>query len=149
MCPTILAPLTRLALLSTLVSGCASSSSFDRAPDVAPVIAFAGASAAPAAELASPAPARPAAPVAGDPVRDRARAAVAALEARDLDALGALVHPGKGLRFSPYPYVDMKEDVVLGAAALRRAFRDRAARTWGAYDGTGDPIHVAFADYYD
>lgn len=52
-----------------------------------------------------------------------------------------------GVRFSPYAWVSPEEDVVLSPSELRSAFEDPKVRTWGTYDGRGDSIDLAFADY--
>jgi hypothetical protein len=83
-----------------------------------------------------------------DDARDRANAVVQALKSKDMDALAALAHPDRGVRFTPYSYVDDKSDVKLDARQLRGAMGDRAVRHWGDFDGTGAPINMTFAQYY-
>ena len=105
----------------------------------------------------------PASPVDDDPIdasrpppspeletrlRERARAVLAALSARDMKALAALADPARGLRFSPYSSVDTEADVVLSPAELRAAMRRKKVLTWGSYDGSGFPIELTFAGYY-
>ena len=71
---------------------------------------------------------------------------LAAFKKRDGPALAALAHPSKGVRFSPYAYVQAT-NVTLMAAQLVKAFTDPTKRTWGITDGKGDPIILTFADY--
>jgi hypothetical protein len=78
----------------------------------------------------------------GSLVRDT----LAALKERDGQALAALTHPSKGVRFSPYAYVQAT-NITLSAVQLRTAFTDPTKRTWGVTDGKGDPIILNFADY--
>jgi len=73
--------------------------------------------------------------------------ALAALKAQDTVALAALAHPTQGVRFSPYAFV-RDEDLVFTPAQLSGAFSDSAVHEWGAYDGSGEPINLTFADYY-
>ena len=73
---------------------------------------------------------------------------LAALKARDGSALAPLVHPDKGVRFSPYAFVHSDSDVVIPAATVAGLFADTTRRLWGHADGTGDPLRMAFADYY-
>ncbi len=72
-----------------------------------------------------------------------------AIVARDMPRFARFVHPTRGVRFSPYAYVDPKVDVVLDARSLVTAFPSPETRTWGAYDGSGEPIDLSFAEYMD
>jgi len=54
----------------------------------------------------------------------------------------------KGVRFSPYAWIDRKADIVLSAAGAAQAMTDPARRVWGRYDGSGDPIRLTFAGYF-
>ncbi|OQA22175.1 MAG: hypothetical protein BWY63_00948 [Chloroflexi bacterium ADurb.Bin360] len=73
--------------------------------------------------------------------------ALAALKAQDMAALAALAHPTQGVRFSPYAFV-RDEDLVFTPAQLNGAFSDSTVYEWGAYDGSGEPINLTFAGYY-
>lgn len=74
------------------------------------------------------------------------RDTLAAFKKRDGQALAALAHPSKGVRFSPYAYVQAT-NITLSATQLATAFSDPTKRTWGITDGKGDPIILTFADY--
>jgi hypothetical protein len=52
------------------------------------------------------------------------------------------------VRFSPYAFVEPKSDRVLHPAELENALADKAVHVWGAFDGSGDPIRMAFATYF-
>lgn len=80
-------------------------------------------------------------------VRQAAADVVAMLNGHDGVALAALAHPEKGVRFSPYAYVDVESDVVLMPSDLERLWEDETVRTWGAEDGTGDPIEATARQY--
>lgn len=67
----------------------------------------------------------------------------------DMDALSALVHPSLGVRFTPYGYIDLSSDLVFTAASIPSILADTTVYTWGAYDGTGDPITLTTSDYFD
>lgn len=84
-------------------------------------------------------------------IGDRARAAVEALRDRNWEALAALVHPTRGVRFSPYGYVRVgtEGDRVLTPAELRQAWTDKTVHLWGHYDGSGEPIRLTFAGYFE
>jgi hypothetical protein len=73
---------------------------------------------------------------------------VGALSDRDMTALAPVVHPTKGVRFSPYAYV-RQQDLVFGAPLLDALLADETRYLWGVYDGSGEPIELAFADYYE
>ncbi len=79
---------------------------------------------------------------------DRADAVVAALARRNWQALAALVHPARGVRFAPYAYVDTTDGVVLSREAVAGLASDARIYLWGAYDGTGEPIRLPFTAYY-
>ncbi len=94
-----------------------------------------------------PAPSEPPPPA---DLRSAAGEVVAALSERDFARLAGLVHPGKGVRFSPYAHVDPDHQVVLTPDDLRAAARgERLERVWGRNDGTGRPIHLSFREYVD
>ena len=75
--------------------------------------------------------------------------AVQALRARDWPALARLAHPKEGIRFSPYAYVDTASGIVLSVAELAVLGRDATVRRWGNYDGSGEPIELSFASYFE
>jgi hypothetical protein len=114
-------------------------------------------SASPAATVVLPSPASAPPVTTGTPSADpplpsdaqsRALAALEALRAKNTAALAALVDPDDGVRFSPYSYVD-GSDIRIAAGKLETALRDKRVRRWGAYDGSGDPIDLTFAEYYE
>ncbi|NGZ77818.1 hypothetical protein [Saccharibacillus alkalitolerans] len=76
-----------------------------------------------------------------------ANLALRALADRDFDALADLAAP-RGIRFSPYAYVELKSDRVLTPGKLRQAWKDPETYVWGAYDGSGEPIVLDFRGYY-
>jgi hypothetical protein len=86
-----------------------------------------------------------------DPVAARAAQAVMALKDGDMLLLSALTHPGKGLRFSPYATVQVGVggDLVFSAGQVSLLMDDATVYHWGVYDGSGDPIDLAFQDYYE
>jgi hypothetical protein len=87
-------------------------------------------------------------------VAARAAQAITGLRDRDMAALSTLVHPDKGLRFSPYTYVRVGpgdpggEDLVFSAEQVRDASDDGTVYLWGRFDGSGEPIFATFSDYY-
>jgi len=81
-------------------------------------------------------------------INETAREAINALKDKDMEKISKLVHPEKGVRFSPYAFVDVKNDLVFSAADVKDLFSDTTIYTWGSYDGTGDPIELTFEGYY-
>lgn len=73
---------------------------------------------------------------------------LAALRSRNLRELARYVHPVKGVRFSPYAFVDKKANIRYTAVSIQRAFLEKSPRVWGSYDGSGDPIRLTFSDYF-
>lgn len=91
----------------------------------------------------------------GDQVAARAAKAIMALKEQDIDELAGLVHPVKGVTFSPYTYVRPLQgapgeaDLVFSASQLRDLWSDTTIYHWGAYDGSGEPIELTFPEYYE
>lgn len=77
-----------------------------------------------------------------------ARQAIEALKNRDMVRLAGMAHPAKGVVFSAYGRVDANS-VVLKPEQLSGALTDPTIRHWGSYDGTGEPIDLTFAAYFD
>lgn len=82
-------------------------------------------------------------------VEDYAKEAMLALKEKDMDKLSKLIHPEKGVRFSPYTYVEKDKDLVFTAEKVKGLMEDTKKYTWGVYDGIGEPIELTFADYYE
>ncbi len=76
---------------------------------------------------------------------ETANQTIAALKTRDFDTLQTLIHPEKGVRFSPYATVDTKNDVVLMPFELDNF----ESKLWGNYDGIGTPIILTLNEYFD
>ena len=74
---------------------------------------------------------------------------VSSLKSRDLDRIASVVHPDKGVRISPYAFVDIETDQMFSNDAVR-ALRSNADRiNWGRYDGSGDVMELTFDQYYE
>jgi hypothetical protein len=77
-----------------------------------------------------------------------ANAAIQALAAKDMDKLAKLASPSSGLRFSPYSFV-RPEDLAFSPEQLRGLLDDPTVYMWGTFDGSGEPIQMTFAEYYE
>ncbi len=86
--------------------------------------------------------------VADEKLRTVSAQSIVSLQNENFAYLSQLVHPEKGVRFSPYAFVDMENDVVLTAEELKFILADSRSFTWGEYDGIGGPIDLPFLDYY-
>jgi len=81
-------------------------------------------------------------------VEDMATEVLTAIKNFDMEKLADAVHPDKGVRFSPYAFVDVERDLVFTADEVRNLAADTKTYLWGYYDGTGDPIELTFRDYH-
>lgn len=66
----------------------------------------------------------------------------------DMTQLAAWVHPEKGVRFSPYAYVDTKSDLVFTRDEVNGLMEDTKKRVWRSFPGTGEVIELSYAEYY-
>ncbi|WP_163193028.1 hypothetical protein [Clostridium thermarum] len=71
-----------------------------------------------------------------------------AIKNYDMVNFSKMVHPEKGVRFSPYAYVNESKDLVFTADKIIVLDSDVTEYTWGDYDGSGEPIKLTFSDYY-
>lgn len=91
----------------------------------------------------------------GEAIAARAAQIILALRDRDLEEVGRLAHPAKGVRFSPYTFVRAVagapegEDLVFSAMQLAGLGPDATVYHWGRFEGSGEPIDLTFAEYYE
>jgi hypothetical protein len=81
-------------------------------------------------------------------IEKRAIDVLTAIKNYDLEKLADAIHPDKGVRFSPYGFVDVDNDLVFTADEVKNLASDSKIYLWGHYDGSGDPIELNFQDYY-
>ena len=74
---------------------------------------------------------------------------VQAIKDEDMVELATFIHPTEGVRFSPYGYIDVQTSQVFTGAQLSGLMSDSQVYSWGSYDGSGDPIDLTFADYFE
>jgi len=72
---------------------------------------------------------------------------VKALKAKDMSKLAGFVHPTKGVRLSPYSYMDNK-DLIFKPNELKALLKSKKVYRWGEYDESEKPIRMTFAKYY-
>jgi len=78
-----------------------------------------------------------------------AKKVVLALNGKDMKTLSQYVHPTKGVRFSPYGYINKESDLVFKKGQVPRLILLRRTYLWGEHDGSGDKINLGFPDYYE
>lgn len=81
-------------------------------------------------------------------INEQASKAISAIKEKDMEELAKLVHPEKGVRFSPYGYVDVENDLVFNVSDVMKLNNDTKAYRWGSFDGTGNSIELTFEDFY-
>lgn len=82
-------------------------------------------------------------------IASRATQVILALKSRDMVRLSTFVHPDKGVRFTPYNYVSLKDDLVFKRAVIKSMMSNKKNYVWGDYEGSGDPIRLTFRRYYN
>jgi len=70
-----------------------------------------------------------------------------ALKEQDYPAFAQLVHPSKGVRFTPFSTVDKEADRYFKQNELSKAKEDTTLYIWGLQDGSGLPIQLSIQDY--
>jgi len=81
-------------------------------------------------------------------IEERAKTVLTAIKNYDMEKFSDAVHPEKGVRFTPYTYVDVEKDLVFTAEEVRNLANDSKTYLWGYYDGSGEPMNLKFEDYY-
>lgn len=77
----------------------------------------------------------------------RAHEALLLITAREWTRLAGMVHPRKGLLFSPLGYLE-PTCLRVSAKELPRWVASKEKRLWGMADGSGMEIRYSFEDYY-
>lgn len=67
----------------------------------------------------------------------------------DYKGLSTVVHPEYGVVFSPYSTVTLATDKYFTASQVAKFDRDSTVYVWGVYDGSGEPIEMTPADYFE
>src|SRR3954462_14643262 len=88
-------------------------------------------------------PSRRKEPESSDTIQATAALAITALRSHDMAALAPIVDSARGLRFSPYPFVDTAKDVGVPQGDVASLWENPAIREWGTRDGSGAPIRGA------
>jgi hypothetical protein len=73
---------------------------------------------------------------------------VRALKEADYASVAALVHPTKGVTFTPYSSVNFDTDLTFTADQIRGLASDSNSYVWGFVDGRGSLIELTPAQYF-
>lgn len=73
---------------------------------------------------------------------------VSALKNKDMKQLASFVHPTKGVRFSPFAYINKTDDLVFKTDQVIGLLANKKIYDWGQYDESEERIKMTFADYY-
>ena len=80
---------------------------------------------------------------------EAANQVLVALKYDDFTTLSTLVHPEKGVTFTPYSTVQPDIDLCFTPGQIAKADSDTTAYVWGVTDGSGLPIESTIVDYID
>lgn len=80
--------------------------------------------------------------------RNQALDALIALRDKEIGDFAQFVHPEKGVRFVPFTYID-EENPAFAPNIVDNLFEDDNVYFWGTSAGSGEPINLTFADYYE
>lgn len=72
-----------------------------------------------------------------------------AISTKDGKVISEYVHPDKGVRFTPYTYVSVENDVVFSKEEMKDFFDNQSLYLWGYYDGSGEEINLTPKEYYE
>ncbi|MFC7677782.1 hypothetical protein [Paenibacillus sp. GCM10028914] len=95
-------------------------------------------------------PAEEEAPEEGTPptALESAKTVITALERGDMSTVANWVSRDKGLRFSPYAYVDLKKDVHFSKDEVAGLMEDTTSYVWRAFPGNGELIEMPYSEYH-
>jgi len=82
-------------------------------------------------------------------IEETSNKVINAISTKNFDTISEFVHPAKGVRFTPYTYVLLEDDVVFNVEQIENFFNKQDVYLWGHYDGTGFEISLTPNEYYD
>ncbi|MDD4715122.1 MAG: hypothetical protein PHT34_01015 [Oscillospiraceae bacterium] len=72
-----------------------------------------------------------------------------AIKARDYPALAHMIHPEKGVVFTPYSSVDLTANLKFTRTQIGALAGNSQTYVWGVYDGAGNPIKMTMSEYFE
>ncbi|RSL30573.1 hypothetical protein D7Z54_25410 [Salibacterium salarium] len=82
-------------------------------------------------------------------IMDTSETVLSMLASQDMGSLSSLVHPEKGVLFSPYVNIDKEDARVFEQEEVEQFFETDQVYEWGVYDGRGDTIEQTPSEYYE
>ncbi|MGE4277486.1 MAG: hypothetical protein AB7E30_09985 [Lawsonibacter sp.] len=73
---------------------------------------------------------------------------VQALKTGDYAAVAAVVHPEKGVTFTPHSTIDLTSDQTFTRDQIKNLSEDHTVYTWGLTDGRGSLINMTMTEYF-
>lgn len=78
----------------------------------------------------------------------RAFTVLSDLNNQDYTTLATMIHPKKGVTFTPYSTVDSDANLNFSADQISKAAGDAEKYLWGLTDGQGTPIKLTMPEYF-
>lgn len=72
---------------------------------------------------------------------------ISIIESGEHERLAGLVHPDRGVRFSPYVFVKKNIDLVLFKSDIQNLSSSDSILEWGVYDGSGEPMLLSLSKF--
>lgn len=82
-------------------------------------------------------------------IERRAKDVILAIKNKDMSKLATFIHSEKGVRFSPYSYVNRNSDRVFYRPQIRKLLTENKKYVWGTYPGSGKPIQMTPRQYFN
>lgn len=81
-------------------------------------------------------------------IKNTADKLIHAISIKDSKTISRYVHPNKGIRFTPYTYVSLENDLIFSKEKMLYFFEDTKQYIWGQYHGSGKGIKLTPSEYY-
>lgn len=83
-----------------------------------------------------------------EPLITRAIEVAQFIRDRNWSALAGAIHPEKGVRFTPYSWVEPNTDMTFTPEEVAAFGSDSASYMWGYSDGPGEPMYMTPEEYF-
>lgn len=74
---------------------------------------------------------------------------IRAIADKDFKTVAEYAHPELGVRFTPYTFVSVENDLIFSKNEIKDFLSDEKVYQWGYYDGLGDEIKLTPGEYYE
>lgn len=82
-------------------------------------------------------------------VLEAATTVIRALKHKDMATVASWAHVKKGVRFSPYAYVDVEQDLAFREDDLKDLLNEPTNFIWRTFPGSGEVIELPYSSYHD